>query len=589
MPKPERAGSREDGRPRQRQGCRAAARREVPGAEEQPCRRGDAREGHQSAEGAAGGGRRVGEVEARGCRAGRRQAEDRRDGGSEVGAGKKAPDVTPHDNPEVAPKDEHRPQFVAGAARSAPEEPRADARDGRPVAAARGRRRRRSATAAVRGRNSDPSRQADGDRSSWRCPTRTSNTCSAPRPRRSGAWRRHSGRPGQGKFQQSAARVRSSLENFIPEVKPGNQTALNTRAAPFAAYIAQDAPEHPQAVGLRRARGLGRDCRDPAPSTTRSLSTTLEMVLNRDGTVDKVDDRARLGLPGVRRRGRSTSRSTPARTRIRRARSGRQTARSTSTGSSIATSASARRRASITSSSTTRPPGADDGRPGTPPEAPRAVGAPATGGAAPAAGGTAPATGGAVAPSTHARRARTDNDGGLRRLRRFDDRRPRREDAAPRRGGGDGRGADRGVVARRIRRDAAARAPRRRRARRDPAARGGRANAGSRRSRRATPRRFRRWRRCRSRRRGKDVTKQAALAAMLTDLVGEEKASKAPRRGDLHDRRAARRHRQAARQRRRRQRRCSSTRWPRTDRATRSILILAQRGAVWRPVGLVRR
>ena len=35
------------------------------------------------------------------------------------------------------------------------------------------------------------------------------------------------------------ARVQAALENFIPEVRPGNQTALNTRAAPFAAYIAR--------------------------------------------------------------------------------------------------------------------------------------------------------------------------------------------------------------------------------------------------------------------------------------------------------------------------------------------------------------
>ena len=33
--------------------------------------------------------------------------------------------------------------------------------------------------------------------------------------------------------------MRAALENFIPEVKPGNQTALNTRAAPFAAFIAR--------------------------------------------------------------------------------------------------------------------------------------------------------------------------------------------------------------------------------------------------------------------------------------------------------------------------------------------------------------
>ena len=91
-----------------------------------------------------------------------------------------------------------------------------------------------------------------------------------------------------GKHAQRLARVTSALENFIPEVKPGNQTALNTRAAPFAAFIARMHRNIHRAVGIRRARGLGRACRRPARSTTNRLMTTLEIVLNRDGTVSKV-------------------------------------------------------------------------------------------------------------------------------------------------------------------------------------------------------------------------------------------------------------------------------------------------------------
>ncbi|MBK6849421.1 MAG: TonB family protein [Proteobacteria bacterium] len=34
-------------------------------------------------------------------------------------------------------------------------------------------------------------------------------------------------------------RLRAALENFTPDVRPGNQTALNTRADPFAVYIAR--------------------------------------------------------------------------------------------------------------------------------------------------------------------------------------------------------------------------------------------------------------------------------------------------------------------------------------------------------------
>ena len=65
---------------------RAAARREVPGAEEQPRRGRVARHRHQSAEGAAGRGRRVGEVGSPGHRDRRGQAEDRRARGQEVRA-----------------------------------------------------------------------------------------------------------------------------------------------------------------------------------------------------------------------------------------------------------------------------------------------------------------------------------------------------------------------------------------------------------------------------------------------------------------------------------------------------------------------
>ncbi len=80
-------GAREDGRPRQRQGCSAAARREVPGAEEQPRRGGDARPGHEHGQGAEGGGRGVVEVGARRQAGRRRQGEDRAARGGEVEAG----------------------------------------------------------------------------------------------------------------------------------------------------------------------------------------------------------------------------------------------------------------------------------------------------------------------------------------------------------------------------------------------------------------------------------------------------------------------------------------------------------------------
>ena len=90
-----------------------------------------------------------------------------------------------------------------------------------------------------------------------------------------------------GRFQQRIGRVQSSLENFIPEVKPGNQTALNTRAAPFAAYIAR------MHRSIHNLWGFGmleewEEKSGSNPFNNRNLLTTLEIRLNPDGTVDKV-------------------------------------------------------------------------------------------------------------------------------------------------------------------------------------------------------------------------------------------------------------------------------------------------------------
>ena len=90
-----------------------------------------------------------------------------------------------------------------------------------------------------------------------------------------------------GKHTKRLDRVRSSLQNFIPEVTPGNRTALNTRAAPFAAFIAR------MHRNIHRLWGFGAlEDWDELPSTSPfnddSLASTLEIVLNRDGTVDKV-------------------------------------------------------------------------------------------------------------------------------------------------------------------------------------------------------------------------------------------------------------------------------------------------------------
>jgi TonB family protein len=83
------------------------------------------------------------------------------------------------------------------------------------------------------------------------------------------------------------SQVRSSLENFIPDVKPGTKTVLNARKAPFAAFIAR---VHRQ---IHKYWGFGAlEDWDALPASSpfnnESLATTLEIVLNQDGTVGKI-------------------------------------------------------------------------------------------------------------------------------------------------------------------------------------------------------------------------------------------------------------------------------------------------------------
>jgi len=93
----------------------------------------------------------------------------------------------------------------------------------------------------------------------------------------------HLGRPVQRRLSQ----VRSSLENFIPDVKPGTKTVLNARRAPFAAFIAR---VHRQ---IHKYWGYGAlEDWDGLPSSSPfnndALNTTLEIVINQDGTVGKI-------------------------------------------------------------------------------------------------------------------------------------------------------------------------------------------------------------------------------------------------------------------------------------------------------------
>jgi TonB family protein len=92
----------------------------------------------------------------------------------------------------------------------------------------------------------------------------------------------------RGRWEQKLAAVKSSLENFTPEVKPGNQTALKTRAAPFALYIARMHRRIHELWGF----GFLEDLDDkPAGHEMNdwTLWTKIEIVVNQDGSVDKVN------------------------------------------------------------------------------------------------------------------------------------------------------------------------------------------------------------------------------------------------------------------------------------------------------------
>src|SRR4029453_9682626 len=91
----------------------------------------------------------------------------------------------------------------------------------------------------------------------------------------------------RGRFADRLDKIKSALENFIPEVRPGNQTALNTRAAPFAAFIARMHRSIHELWGFGFLEELEAK---PAssPFNNRTLLSKLEIVLNGDGTVDKV-------------------------------------------------------------------------------------------------------------------------------------------------------------------------------------------------------------------------------------------------------------------------------------------------------------
>ncbi len=76
-------------------------------------------------------------------------------------------------------------------------------------------------------------------------------------------------------------RWRASIENYVPSVKPGNQTALNTAASPFASYLNQ---VHSRIHPIFADTFLASLDSLPAsnPMNRPDIYTSLEIVLDRD-------------------------------------------------------------------------------------------------------------------------------------------------------------------------------------------------------------------------------------------------------------------------------------------------------------------
>jgi TonB family protein len=91
----------------------------------------------------------------------------------------------------------------------------------------------------------------------------------------------------KGRWERKLAAIKSSLENFVPDIRAGNQTALKTRAHPFALYIARMHRRIHELWGF----GFLDDLDDKAadyPLNNPDLWTNLEVSVNPDGSVHKV-------------------------------------------------------------------------------------------------------------------------------------------------------------------------------------------------------------------------------------------------------------------------------------------------------------
>jgi TonB family protein len=90
-----------------------------------------------------------------------------------------------------------------------------------------------------------------------------------------------------GGMMDQMDRVTAQLENFTPDIRPGNTTALNTLYHPFAEYLtAFHRKLHPFWGDGFLVSLVAKGDTDPLNDMT--LWTKLEIVVNGDGTLHKV-------------------------------------------------------------------------------------------------------------------------------------------------------------------------------------------------------------------------------------------------------------------------------------------------------------
>ena len=83
--------------------------------------------------------------------------------------------------------------------------------------------------------------------------------------------------------QRRWRQFRTAIENYVSSVQPGNQTALNTAASPFAAFLA----DMHRRIHIQYHEFLG-GLRPGGPMSDMTLQTRLEIILGGDGAIDRV-------------------------------------------------------------------------------------------------------------------------------------------------------------------------------------------------------------------------------------------------------------------------------------------------------------